>query len=279
MTMNKLFTIFSLCILAAPAAFPQCAETEEPKVLLVGDSWAFFMNVDQTINTVFKKWGHSGDKYYTNLVLSENGAETDDFLLPSKQNEIAAQLNAHPSIRAVHLSIGGNDVLGDWNVGYTAAQTDSLKDQVRGRLISIIDFIKSVKPGIRIVWSGYAFPNFGEVIASAAPFQTSHPFYGTWAGMGFPGFLQINTLLNDFSAEIEAYAAADPQVEFVNATGLMQYTYGQNAPLGVAPGGTYPPYTVPMPGGDPNYPSPKNSMRDYGITKDCFHLRPAVTGT
>ena len=53
----------------------QCTETNENKILLVGDSWAFFMNVDQTINKVMKDWGHSNYKYYTDLVLSENGAE------------------------------------------------------------------------------------------------------------------------------------------------------------------------------------------------------------
>jgi hypothetical protein len=52
----------------------------------------------------------------------------------------------------------------------------------------------------------------------------------------------------------------------------MQHTFGQMSPLGVAPGGTYPPYTSPLPAGYANYPSPKNSMRDYLVTKDCFHL-------
>jgi hypothetical protein len=53
----------------------------------------------------------------------------------------------------------------------------------------------------------------------------------------------------------------------------MQYIYGQNPALGVPPGGTYPPLSVPMPLGDPNYPSPKTAMNDYGFgIKDCFHL-------
>lgn len=270
--MNKRFTLCLALLTAACASFAQCSETPEPKVLLVGDSWAFFMTVDQTFNHVLKKWGHSDCEFYSNITLAENGAETDDFLTQQKQDEIALQLNSKPSIEVVHLSIGGNDVLGDWNVNFTQQQTDSLKLSVQNRLLQVIDFIKSVRPGIRIVWSGYVYPNFEEVIESAAPFQTSHPFYGTWQGMGFPSFLQINDLLNHFSEEVATYANQDPQLEFFDATGLMQYTHGQNTPLGVAPGGTYPPYSVPMPEGNPVYPSPKNSMRDYGITKDCFHL-------
>lgn len=250
----------------------QCNEASQRKVLLVGDSWAFFMGVDQTINTVFDRWGHSNYTYFTNLTLAENGAETDDFQTATKQNEIAAQIAANPSIEVVHLSIGGNDVLGDWNVSFTQEQTDSLKAAVFARLVDVIEFIKTTRPGIRILWSGYMYPNFGEVIASAAPLSNIHPFYGTWQGMGFPTFIQLNEILNDFSDEIEAYTLADPQLDFVKAPGLMQYTYGQNSPLLIAPGGSYPPFTQPLPYGDPTYPSPRNSMRDYLLTKDCFHL-------
>ncbi len=269
--MKKIFFALFVLLSVLQNSFSQCTEATQPKVLLVGDSWAFFMSVDQTINNVFRKWGHSNYTYVTNTVVSENGAETDDFLRQDKQDEIIRLLNENPSIEVVHLSIGGNDVLGDWKVSFTQQQTDSLKLAVEARLIQILDFIKSVKPGIRILWSGYVYPNFGEVIETS-PLQNNHPFYGTWEGMEFPTFIQLNTILNDFSADVEAYTAIDPQVDFINCTGLMQYTFGQNTPLGVAPGGTYAPGTVSLPAGDPNYPSPANSMRDYFLTKDCFHL-------
>lgn len=270
--MKRSILLLTLSSFLTYTASAQCSEPSERKVLLVGDSWAFFMGVDQTINTVLDRWGHSNYTYFTNLTLAENGAETDDFQTATKQNEIAAQIAANPSIEVVHLSIGGNDVLGDWNVDFTTEQTDSLKSAVFARLVDVIEFIKTTRPGIRIVWSGYMYPNFGEVIASAAPFSSSHPFYSTWSGMGFPEFIQLNQILNDFSDEIEAYTQADPQLDFVKAPGLMQYTFGQNSPLLIAPGGSYPPFTQPLPYGDPSYPSPRNSMRDYLLTKDCFHL-------
>ena len=272
--MNKFILLF-ISLFGSLMIQAQCTETYTHKVLLVGDSWAFFMGVDQTHNNVFKKWGHSDKTFYTNFTLAENGAQTDDFLTSSKQNEIAAQLMNNPSIKVVHLSIGGNDVLGDWNVNFTEAQTNAIKNEVKQKLISIIEFIKSVRPDVRILWSGYAYPNFEEVIESLAPLQSTHPFYGLWSSMGFPNFLQLNTILNDFSAIMDTIAMNDPRVDFISATGLMQHTFGQNSPLGVAPGGTYPPYTSPLPAGYANYPSPKNSMRDYLLTKDCFHLSAA----
>jgi len=270
--MKRIPLLVFLSLSTAFSAVSQCNEPSERKVLLVGDSWAFFMGVDQTINTVLNQWGHSNYTYFTNLTLAENGAETDDFQGASKQAEIAAQLAANPSIEVVHLSIGGNDVLGEWNINFTQAQTDSLKGAVFARLVDVIEFIKSARPDIRILWSGYMYPNFGEVIASAGPLASSHPFYGTWEGMGFPTFIQLNQILNDFSDQIETYTNADPQLDFIKAPGLMQYTFGQNSALLIPPGGTYPPLTQPLPYGDPTYPSPRNSMRDYLITKDCFHL-------
>lgn len=254
----------------------QCTEISENRILLVGDSWAFFMNVDQTISKVMKDWGHSNYTYYTDLVLSENGAETDDFLLPAKQQQIQDKLLEFPSINIVHLSIGGNDVLGGWNVNFTPQQTDSIQDAVLGRLDSLVTFIKSVRPGIQILWSGYTYTNFGEVIGTLPTLvQANHPFYSTWQGMGFPTFTQLNAVQNLFTDRIFNQYSADPQITVIPATGLMQYVFGQTVPLGVAPGGTYPAFTVPMPYGNPAYPSPKTTMRDYGLFRDCFHLSAA----
>lgn len=271
---KKYFLLVVTFLVTSLPAFSQCAETDQTKVLLVGDSWAFFMGVDQTIDNALQRWGHSHYKFFTNATIAENGAETDDFLKPDKQAEIIAQLNAHPEIEVVHLSIGGNDFLGDWNVNFTQAQTDSLMQAVEVRLLQVIDFIKSTKPGIRILWSGYTYPNFEEVIEDSAPFQTNHPFYGTWEGMGFPNFLQINSLLDSIAHKMEIYTNSDPQVDYVNAPGILQYTFGQIDPLTVAPNGTYPAFTAPLPYGYPDYPSPKDGMRNYFLTKDCFHLSP-----
>ncbi|MBK7239162.1 MAG: SGNH/GDSL hydrolase family protein [Flavobacteriales bacterium] len=163
-----------LASISSLSGYSQCSEDATNKVLLVGDSWAFFMGVDQTINTVLERWGHSDARYLTNLTIAENGAETDDFLTAEKQDEIEARLIAEPSIKVVHLSIGGNDVLGDWNVEMTTQQTDSLEASVRARLVQVIDFILNVRPDVHVLWSGYMYPNFEEVIelctaSNAAP--------------------------------------------------------------------------------------------------------------
>ena len=117
--MKKLFTLLVLFGTISNTVLSQCAENIEKKVLLVGDSWAAFMNADQTINHALKKFGHSNYQYTTSYVISENGADTWDFLDQTKQTEIQNLIDANPSIEIVHVSIGGNDVLGDWNVDFT----------------------------------------------------------------------------------------------------------------------------------------------------------------
>ncbi len=275
--MKRILTLSALLVLGSMAANSQCVEIPKNRVLLVGDSWASFMNADQTITNGLRILGHSDKKFTSSVVIAENGAETNDFLTQSKQDAIQALIDANPEIDIIHLSIGGNDVLGDWNISFTQEQTDSLEVAVAGRLIQVIEFLKSTRPGMRVFWAGYTYPNFEEVIEEIAPFQSSHPFFGTWDGMQRPNFLQINTVLNDFSDSVAVYTDADPQVDFVRAQGILQYAYGQDTPLGVAPGGTYPAFSQPLPLGDPAYPSPKQTMRLYaGIFTDCFHLSTAA---
>jgi lysophospholipase L1-like esterase len=271
--MKRLLSLLLLTASAGQLAHAQCEEPATRRVLTVGDSWSVFMNANSTFNNVFRKWGHSDKRYFTNLIISENGAETDDFLGETKQQEIAAQLAANPTIDVVHLSIGGNDVLGDWEVDWEQDQIDSLEAAVTERLLAIMDFIKSVRPGIRIVWSGYAYPNFGEVIGSLpSAAQSTHPFYDTWESMGLPDFLAINNILISFSQSVQVYTDQDPQVDFVMCPGVLQHVFGQTSPLAVEPGGTYQPFEAPMPYGFPEYPSPRNTMTNYGFFTDAFHL-------
>lgn len=270
--MKQILLAATFLALTTISAYSQCEETEKTKILLVGDSWAAFMHNDGTLNNTLKHWGHSNYTYYSNNTLAVNGAETDDFQEESRLLELKNQLLDQPSIEAVHLSIGGNDFLGGWNVSMTEAEANTLGESVYDNIVTLIEFIKDVRPNLHVVWSGYMYPNFEENIEAIAPLQTSHPFYATWEGMGFPTFEQLNNVLNNFSAQMEDLAASDERVHFISVPALMQYHYGQEEPLAVAPGGTYPIMSQPLPFGDVTYPSPKASMRDYGVVRDCFHL-------
>lgn len=269
--MKKILLLLTLLFTQTINIQAQCSETSEEKILLIGDSWAFFMHTDATFNNVLKTWGHSNYRYYSNNTLAVNGAETDDFLLPAKQNEIQTQLTNKPSIKIVHVSLAGNDFLGSWNTGYTPARLDSLQDTVNARLFSIVNFIKGIRPNIHVVISGYQYSNFEEVITKSFS-PSNHPFYNRWQAMGAPNNQTVNNILNRFSDTLETKVANDPRVTFIKCTGLMQYAFGQLTPLGVAPSGTFAPLSAPLPKGFDDYPSPKTTMRNYGLFTDCFHL-------
>ena len=271
--MKKLFTTTLVVILSLSQIFSQCVEVPTNRILLVGDSWAAFQFADQTINNGLKNIGHSDKRFVSSIQIAENGADTWDFVEGPKQDAIQDLIDDNPDIDVVHLSIGGNDVLGDWHISFTQHQTDSLTQEVEGRLHTIIDFLQATRSGMRVFWPGYTYPNFEEVINDIDPFQTNHPFYSTWDDMGQPNFLMINTILNDMSDSVAVAAAADPALDFVPAQGILQHHYGQDEALGVAPGGTYAAFEAPLPLGYPDYPSPSESMRLYaGIFTDCFHL-------
>lgn len=273
--MKRLFTALILVLIGTAQTFAQCVEVPSNRVLLVGDSWAAFMNADQTINDGLANVGHSDKRFVSNVQIAENGADTWDFIDGQKQDAIQAIIDVNPDIEIVHLSIGGNDLLGDWHVSFTQQQTDDLAAEVEERLDSIIDFLQNTRSGMRVFWPGYTYPNFGEIIEELAPNQALHPFFGTWNDMGQPDFITINTILNDMSDSVANSAALDSQLDFVRAQGVLQYQYGQPSPLGIAPGGTYAQFAAPLPLGYPDYPSPQEGMRLYaGIFKDCFHLSP-----
>jgi hypothetical protein len=271
--MKKIFIPLFAVAIATGIAHSQCVEVPTNRVLLVGDSWAAFQNADQTINEGLKNVGHSDKRYVSSIQIAENGADTWDFVDGPKQDAIEDLINANPEIEIVHLSIGGNDVLGNWHTSFTQDMTDSLTADVEGRLHTIIDFLQATRPEMRVFWPGYAYPNFGEIIEELAPNQFLHPFFSTWADMGQPDFLTINTILNNMSDSVSVAADVDPYLDFVPAQSVLQYQYGQTTALGIAPGGSYQQFEAPLPLGYPDYPSPQESMRLYaGIFKDCFHL-------
>ncbi|MDP6908486.1 MAG: GDSL-type esterase/lipase family protein, partial [Flavobacteriales bacterium] len=237
--MKNLFTLMTVAVFSVTTVFSQCTETPANRVLLVGDSWAAFMNADQTITHALRNAGHSDKKYTTSFVIAENGADTWDFLDQEKQTEIQNLIDANPEIDIVHLSIGGNDLLGEYHVSWDQERIDSLQIEVGNRLTEIIEFLKNTRPGIRVFWPGYAYPNFGEIISDLGGAASIHPFFSTWDEMGQPTFIQLNQILNDYSDTLALQAADDPYLDFVPAQGILQHDFGQSQPLGIAPGGTY----------------------------------------
>ena len=200
----------------------------------------------------------------------ENGANASDFIVNPKLTNVINALNNNPDAEWVLMSLGGNDVLGEWHKDFTPFQNDSLLDTIQATMQIIIDTIKQTKPGVQILLSGYDYPNFAETTV----ILPSTAYASLYETMGEPTFAEINGILTQIIQRFTDMAQADPQLNIVNNLGLMQYMYGQSVNLIVPPYlPPYPQYSVTLPGGNINYPSPMPAMLG---NLDAFHLSSAA---
>jgi len=264
--MLKFLLIFLSFIMLSFRCAAQCS-TPETKIMVLGDSWAFFSWTNNSYNENLDRFGFTDIRANSSIDISINGARAENYFSgPDRKQKIAGFLAANPEIEYCHISLGGNDVLGEWNKTLTPLQLDSLLGVIVFYLKRDIDTIISLKPDLKFIISGYDYPNFVETAA----LSSLHPYYDQWTEMGQPNALEINTALARLTQSYTDSAAAWSNVYFVNNNGLMQWTYGQTAPLIISPYATYPAHYVPLPGGDLNYPSPRTSMALSGT--DSFHL-------
>ncbi len=258
-----------LMIFGLTQSFAQCNSTED-KMLLIGDSWAFFSWTGDSYNENFNRFGFSDLSCYSTTGLAVNGAEANDYFSDAnRKQELIDYVSTHPELEIVHLSLGGNDAMASWNKNMTDAQEDAILSVIMNDIKEIIDTIWFYNPDLDIHISGYDYSNFDETVGTAL-FPTLHPFYGTWDNMGQPVAAEVNSILAKATQVFADSAAAWDQVSFVNNLGLMQWTYGQTTALSVAPFGTYQPLTAPVPGGFTDYPSPLDALNFGGM--DSFHL-------
>jgi hypothetical protein len=265
--MKYIFTLISLITLQQ--SISQCNPTTD-RMMVIGDSWAFFSWTGNSYNENLNRFGLSDISCFSNINLAVNGAEASDYFSnASRKQELIDYVSTHPELEIIHLSLGGNDAMGSWNKNMTAPQEDAILSAIMTDIKSIIDTIHFYNSNVDIHLSGYDFPNFDETVGTAF-FPTLHPFYGTWDGMGQPNAAEVNAILIKATNAFADSANAWNKVTFVNNLGLMQWTYGQISALTVPPYGTYPPLTAPVPGGFPNYPTPLDALNFGG--NDSFHL-------
>ncbi len=241
----------------------------------MGDSWAFFSWIDDSYNENLKRFGFTDVLAESNGDMSVNGTHASSYFNDlTRKNAVKSFIQNNSDLEFVHFSLGGNDILGDWNNSMTSFQEDSMLQVLMKDIKKGIDTVLSFNPNLEILFAGYDFPNFAETVStlptSPINLQELHPFYNLWVDMGKATPTEINALEIKATQLFIDSANAWDHVSFVNNLGLMQWHYGQVDALQVAPFGTYAPYTAPVPGGFPDYPSPLAALNFDGL--DAFHL-------
>ncbi len=250
-----------------------CEKKTSPHIRLVGDSWAHFPAIYQAYDSALAKYGFPD--YYTvssgSVLISMTAESWWQFPLTRFALENALRDDIGKPIDVVMVSLGGNDVAFGIRKGDSLNVLDDNLYDAKLFMDSIFDFIHTTLPAAQIIWQGYDYPNFNDPCIDY-PWD---PYCDLWDGRGNPTPYEINRFMNYITAYQDSVIQSYHQsyMHFFNLNGLMQWNYGQTTPLRFPPYGTYPPRSVPFPGGNINYPTPHVAMGLNGI--DTYHLGPA----
>ena len=268
-----LMLIFGVGLRGAPQQMPEA----RVRVLLFGDSWAGNMWRYQSYQQVFDEFGYP--EVLVDGTLAKTAGTAEIWAEAPSLKLLVDKLNDIESIDIVIMSLGGNDLLGNWHDDMDQQEEGKLFQDIKKDLDTIVKLILDVRPDIEILLTGYDYPNFVETVAS----DKAGAILQSWVRLGSLPTSQINfltVLLEQQKAEI---ANEYENVYFVQGLGLMQYLYGYpNPPEQLGDGfgkeqvsfpGQTPPYYGPFPGGDINYPSPPEALGLNG--SDPIHLSKA----
>lgn len=268
--MKKQLVILALLATLLPGPSTLHAEPSSPfgetnpRVLLVGDSWAQFMWLDRTLRDVFATNGRP-DIVEVGAATAQGGTTAADWTDPAMLQLITDELQANPTIDVVQLTLGGNDFLagqseGGWWTGLTAEETAALFDQIIADAEVVVDHITGLDPDLQVLFSLYDYTNFTDTVNGPLGF-----FCGPmWNDLGQPSPEQVNTAAIELQDRFDLWAQGKPRVLSVGHFGSMQFFFGF-PDEGIPPGQILPP-------GDSTRPSPIESMR-LGV--DCIHLSVA----
>ena len=249
-----------------------CTGRQSAHIRLVGDSWLHFPALYHAYDSALAKYGFAD--YFTvsdGSVLISMTAETW-WQFPLARFALEASLNTDATrpIDIVMVSLGGNDVAFKIHKGDSLDVLDD--DLYKAKLLmdSIFDFIHLKEPKAQIIWQSYDYTNFNDPCLDF-PWD---PYCDLWDSRGNASPYEINRFMGYITHYMDSVVTAYQKsyMHFYSALGLMQYCFGQTTPLRYPPYGTYPPRSVPLPGGNINYPSPHAAMGLSGI--DTYHLGP-----
>lgn len=229
------------------------------RVLLVGDSWAELAWIFGSLDHAFRKFGHPQVVAEgTNTAIG--GTTAEDWTSQSFLNLIEQDLQAFPTVDVVHISIGGNDFLGNWNAGMSPAEEAALFQRIVNDIETVIQNVLVMDMNIQVVLTGYDYVNFEEMR------QGDFFSWLMWVLLGSPTPTRINDAMVRLSTQVLQQLQGTARVHYVNHAGLMQYAFGYPAHgiirRSVRLPGNAPTNYMPFAGGIPTLPSPPTAMLD-----------------
>ncbi|MFT4758915.1 MAG: hypothetical protein ACI9XO_001546 [Paraglaciecola sp.] len=283
-----IFTSTSLAQLPA-----NCNGSSAPRLIIAGDSWAQYMVDDNTHNKVLDMFGHADKTSLGNTstyaVSGSEAREWADPNFPYLQNLQTAITN-NPSLEWVMLSIGGNDILaaksgGGWYKDMdldVAGSEAALFNTIQTDTETIMAGIWAINPSVKIMISGYDFPNFNVAFGTcwiyACPKRED---LSRDPDNDLITDVEISTMMETVEGIRKEMADADDntnnRIFYDNGMGLMHHYYGYDDGGGypdIEPGATNEPQAVSpyASGGSPTTPTDRGNFR---LSPDPIHLSSA----
>lgn len=231
---------------------PALAEAATPRILLVGDSWAYLLYASRSLQKALQDAG-LGEYEEVGLYTAIPGSTSKQWTNPQWLAKITDELNRYPTIDIVHVSLGGNGFLRQWEGGMSEADRDKIFQTITDEIEVVVKHILSVRDDIRVSINNYDYVN--------ATHNSTVPELNR-AGM------VLSAMKRDLAQRLE-------RVEYIHNYGLMQYHFG--IPGVAAPGEVpYPgqaPDFQPWPGGNDDYGNPPEAMLDkIHLSPEGYHV-------
>lgn len=242
----------------------------KPAFLLVGDSWGQLMCAFGSYDKVLEEYGHK-NKRAECLLTTQSGSRASQWVVPKKLEIVKKVLNYYPDLKVIVLSLGGNDLLGTWNKNMTPDEEKVMMDKIASDFTGVIHQLKAMRPGLRIVVSGYDYPNFDKLV----PGDVLKAYRELFEKMGEPTPAELNAVIVRFTERMALEAAQISDVQYASNLGLHQSIYGQED-YNIKPGELHRPDKDNLVGGDPTLPQSPKALLHINGTKlfDPYHLNP-----
>ncbi len=234
--------ILAVLLVAITAFSAVAGESPTPRILMVGDSWAWFMFINHSLRDALADCG-LGQYIEEGAYSTVPGSTVAQWTNPLWLAQITTELERNPSIDIVHLSLTGNDFLNEWTIEMSEADRDALFSRIVGDLETVVRHCLSIRPDIRVAIVGYDYINKSKGRAS---FQQLNE-----AGMILAG------MQRDLAARLE-------RCEYIQSYGAMHHYFGfpPTIPPGRLPLPGQAPDFQPWPGGDRKRGNPPEAMFD-----------------
>lgn len=244
--------------------------SKKDKILIVGDSWASFPCVYNSMGKMIRDVDANIVEDNRCLRTTKLGVAGFEWI-GSKQDLRAVKfLKETPRLKYIYLSMGGNDMMAVWNKDFTAAQELEVYRTTAETVKKIMDRYLAVRPDIKIILTGYDYPNF-------TPNHKIGLYREIFERMRSPSPDRLNPALAGLCKYLSRLANGK-NIFYVQHLGISHY-YDGNPEKGLARFKTLPPEQIsPMSdptiiGGDIKLPSSKKSMINWlFLIRDAFHL-------